>query len=328
MHHNFLATTYTGLGAFAPTPTSASTPTPANQQYDNYSTQLDQGATDCCILFCSCGDDLVGGVDTRCLEENIQQDLSRHKQHHKHNSGTIAALHMERDQQTSSNNDIYDARTKTIFHNYGFVRSGCFADSDIVAVHPAVREDPTKIGFTSTSAFRNSKDQFNEHLSFSVIYLSLSGLVSTLDVECSDEAIFSLLISGFIVLKQRLQTIADAKDSNTVPLAETLRKYRDQITAENMSTQAVEIWRKSQSLLLSLDGPAATDPLAELFHTTQLMPSNHRATAGACNIDVAPRGTNVGDDHDTTPDLQQLQIPSEQFLGWKTAGTQIWARLK
>ena len=65
------------------------------------------------------------------------------------------------------------------------MRYGAVLLEDIVAVHSALKIDPThKSGNLATSAFRNSKDQYNAALSFSIIthHNMLPGQVETLDI--------------------------------------------------------------------------------------------------------------------------------------------------
>ena len=71
-------------------------------------------------------------------------------------------------------------------HNIGFKRYGKFSDLDILAVHPAGKDDPTATGLQGTKGLRQSRDIYSTDLTFSLIIRDSTTTqgFTTRDIEC------------------------------------------------------------------------------------------------------------------------------------------------
>lgn len=234
----------------------------------------------CYLLVCSCGDDLHSGNDPFDSERN--------------------AITINGDNDSGTVKSSRAPKQSSCFDNFGYKRSGRFEDLNILAVHPAKREDPTCTGQFGTDAFRRSHDVYDEELSFSVIYQSMnSDGFSTLDMECDNLELYLLLLRGFHLL--RVEADAKRKDDNSY----------DEYGPKNPHN--FSLWRSTSSIF-NPTGPAVkSDPIYALFE------SNETDTFRLFGGNKKPHG------HEK---VASSTLPPAQFLGWNSAGTQIWARLK
>lgn len=98
--------------------------------------------------------------------------------------------------------------SKWTFHNLTFQRHGQFGDDDVIAVHPATKEDPTKLGSTATDTLRRTRDEYNPALTFSLVIrssISVQGFF-TLDMECESSDSYFLLLRGFILMQEETES--------------------------------------------------------------------------------------------------------------------------
>ena len=190
-----------------------------------------------------------------------------------------------------------DAPQTSLWRNMGFRRSGSLLDTDVVAIHAASREDPTALGMLGTEQLRASADIYKPQLTFSVIVRSTLGFrgrgYTTLDIECEAEETYLLLFHGFRLLH----------DDAAVRQAEGLKTLSAEVRTRLEALAA--LWGSARCLAASL-----VRPLEE-----------HNPVDALFNAKSADLGGSV-----YSPSSKRL--PPAQFLGWKSAGTQIWARLK
>eukprot|EP01034_Spumella_vulgaris_P024118 gene24118-30426_t len=253
---------------------------------------------DYCVAICGCGDDLAAGND-------------RHQE------------------PTININDDEDEARKGVgigkwFHNFGYQRSGMFRELDILAVQAANRDDPTALGETGTESLRRSKDTFNAELTFSVIVRDMHSEAhySCLDIECDTADTYFLLLKGFVLLQNeadRLREIEDPRHSS---------RLNQQIGgAVSLVSEA------SSKVLTSLRVKTATvDPISDLFRAENKIDPLRALHVGGglftashqTHSDHSPQKQG----HEAVPGSPATFLPPARFLGWNSAGTQIWARLR
>lgn len=267
-------------------------------------------------------------------------------------------------------------------YNMGFAYTGSFRDYDILAVHPASKEDPTALGNCGTKDLRDSQDPYNSALSFSVVLKSpLSSLgYITLDLEAEAEETYCLLLQGFRLLldeaniREANHILENEDRSLMTEAAEAFRSTSYTLWKLASGTQADEeasrrvsgdsssvvSGSRSASVFTSRESTAhRSDPVNSLFDNdnSDLV---SRLLRGATTVDdVELRRISTGRKNrksattDASGDLSRSsfastglegesvskqqygyvidtpkQLPPAQFLGWRSAGTQIWARLK
>lgn len=208
------------------------------------------------------------------------------------------------------NESSYEGRSN-LFYNFGFKRNGQFEDTDIVTIHPASKSDPTCPGMNGTEAIRSSRDFCNPMLTFSVVYWRIfsSQGFETLDIECDSEETYFILLRGFYLLK------LEAEERREELLEEKYRKdgnLRDKI----MNVSA--IWKQGKS-----DKKKASDPIEALYDPID---ENDPMSAFFTNVDNISN-SEIEEIEETGNASFRKPLPPAQFLGWNTAGTQIWARL-
>jgi hypothetical protein len=196
----------------------------------------------------------------------------------------------------------------SMWNNIRFRRRGSIQDSNIIAVQPSTRDDPTKPGFIGTHAFRSSRDIYNQALSFSVVSRFALGGVTTLDIECNSEEEYFILLSGFLMLCTEAHFRAEK--------AKKEKKDVESSHNESLSARCADIWKKSQELLFPPEAQKM-DPVDALFYVSSglMLPL-------VMNDTISP------DEAKANEKLKYDLIPPKQFLGWKSAGTQVWARLR
>jgi hypothetical protein len=194
---------------------------------------------------------------------------------------------------------------------FTFRRTGRFRADDIIAVHPAHRQDPTHTGFYGTPTLRSSLDYYVDSLTFSVVVWnsgSLSGFY-TLDIECETQEIYFTLLHGFYLLCQ--EAAAKRAAHMSMSLADKCRARLE---------LAVHVWQGTKAVIASISHQLEhreqeqLDPIELLFQSTD----SRQIFAEAKKEQY----------HNTSNSSPKYGLPPAQFLGWKSAGTQIWARLK
>lgn len=117
--------------------------------------------------YCGCGDNLFRGV--------------REDQYTGRTSISRTNIHLDK--------NCHESIETNRLYNSGFQRKGSISIIDILAIQPAHQPDPTHLGEIATENFRGSLDEFNPHLSFSIVIKSLFSLhgFKTLDIECDNE---------------------------------------------------------------------------------------------------------------------------------------------
>lgn len=246
-------------------------------------------------LVCGCGDDLVAGNDGR--QEGVTNVIGE------------------------DNQDNYVGFGR-YFYNFGFTRNGTFRDLDIISVHPSTREDPTAMGQLGTDALRNSKEVYSPELTFSVVYRdnNVAG-VHTLDVECASLESYFTLLKGFKLLQEEADS-RRGEDGIQVKFRENMKSLES-------------LWLNAKNAIKSMQ--KKPDPVAELYApNTKIDPFRAvRVGGGLMSNDVLRKHLSSpmkspmkSPDASFRPTNQPRSLPVAQFLGWKSAGTQIWARLK
>ena len=167
-------------------------------------------------------------------------------------------------------------------------------------MHPASCEDPTCKGSRGTEALRGSKDPHNSALTFSVVYrvrrLGRLVGVETLDLECESESQYFMLLRGFTLLIKKPSDESEPSSLSSLTLAsEAVRRLERSWTYKKVVPPAAD---------------RADDPVTKLYESSG-------------NFDPWKlAGIAVLQEQELGPTL-----PPERFLGWTSAGTQIWARL-
>lgn len=130
-----------------------------------YANTGDDNGFDCCFSVCGCGDDILTGNDSRPTNSHYKKTPTKAPAH----SGCQAPPGA-----TPRGINIEDCCTgllsRALSTNWGYQYRGVIPEHDIIAVHPAVMEDPTKVGYYGTEGLRESKDVFNANFTFSVVY--------------------------------------------------------------------------------------------------------------------------------------------------------------
>lgn len=127
---------------------------------------------------------------------------------------------------------------------------------------------------------------------------------TTLDLECDSEETFLLLYHGLRLLHN------DA----AVRAAASIQPLSAQFAANIHAATA--LWGKSRMLLSSWVRPITQEdnPVESLF--------NGHSSSGRT------QATSQDGAESSLKDKPSHHLPPAQFLGWRSAGTQIWARLK
>ena len=264
---------------------------------------MGQWTMDSLVRYCGCGDGLYGGVSAQ----------------------RGAGL-------GNGQNSLY---------NTGFERKGSLRIIDIIAVHPAAAEDPLRAGYNATQNFRESLDEFNPALSFSVVLngTTFGSSVRTLDLECDSEKTFFTLLGGFILLRRAVATAERVQHrlQNESASLQRLRKgpypsvpvaaqRKDTGESSRLSPQKIAAGMKSilptpRSHGIEGFSDGASDPIGKMFYPERSFDPIELSAEGeeVRGMESFMRGADKKDNG--------LQPPA-QFLGWNTKGTQIWARLR
>lgn len=220
----------------------------------------------------------------------------------------------------------YSNRTWTEF--FGFYNRGTFRDVDVIAVHRASKPDPTQQGMIGTENIRNSLDACNASLTFTVIYRSSVAVTGyqMLDIECADVPTYFLLLRGFKL------TIAEAASRQTleenVAISEVLKRKWEQVHSLWSDVQGSMSSKSNRSL-------PSDDPITALFQTPSADIVSQVLSAGTSPTGVLSSTVSAFNERHSPKKVCQSPLkesrsplPLAQFLGWKSAGTQVWARLK
>jgi hypothetical protein len=234
--------------------------------------------------------------------------------------------------------------------NFGYRYNGSFSNIDILAIHKANKEDPTAPGMFGTEELRRSYDIFNKELTFSIISKDLTinnGLegYSSLDIECFNEEDYFLLLRGFIALLeenlQERERIQGGKDDE-----EAERKERN--NGKDSKLQGAQLWAKegvgmisnyykrTREAVLSFHNGSSkksqNDPLSALFAPSYTIDPFRAFRVGGGLLMKSPnKDANLYASLSSSASAtaaHTYRLPVAQFLGWNSAGTQIWARLK
>ncbi len=218
------------------------------------------------------------------------------------------------------------------YSNLGYHRYGKFSFMDIIAIHPATREDPTNPGMYGTSSLRDSSDAFNEAITLSIIIKSryfLQGFTS-IDIECDSLELYYLLLRGFSLLKSEADSQRDKDASNQQGAMEVLQY----------------LWKSTNKLVFtnhySESNSQNADPITSLFDPNFKFdrvsaikfalgkPSGSMMSNKLSGKDrQATIASNINSPNASCSKYNSVNyLPPAQFLGWNSAGTQIWARLK
>jgi hypothetical protein len=191
-------------------------------------------------------------------------------------------------------------------------------------VHPANKVDPTDRSMTGTAALRKSySDDFNVELTFSLILNSFTSFMTTFDIECDTFETYHCLLQGFELLveqsKQRRMDMNIEYKRNFDKLSKVWNQ-----TVNFSSKKAIE----KKNPINSLFAPANNMDLLRAV----------RVGSGVFSWKLFNSNKNSASPQIGTPNFLSLQAslgssatlppPPHRFLGWHSAGTQIWARLK
>lgn len=197
--------------------------------------------------------------------------------------------------------------SKGWFH--GFQTKGVFKNADILSVHRASAEDPTASGQLGTETLRASKDPFNAGTTFSVVFrrrvLGRAVGVATLDIECATEEEYWLLVHGFSLMKAKCDKAAAAE-------AETAATEQLPAFATDALKQVEALWTTGRAFVAAKAQKEPEDPVMKLFEPSSLDPWR-MLWLGSRGAGGLGKGA--------------MRLPPSRFLGWASAGTQIWARL-
>lgn len=213
--------------------------------------------------------------------------------------------------------------------SFGLSNTGSFSESNILRIHPAKYEDPTAIGMYGTHNLRNSLDSYNEDYSFSIV-LQQPGRREqyyTIDVECESFELYIVLLRGFMIMYDRARH-------------ERMRENANLIESSLFHSYDCDyhIWKNSpptsdpvQSLFQPRGHKCKYDPLASMFTqpTSPPPPATVPTSEGEQPDNQGATSSELPLHSHMLPQVYSVNdIPPAQFLGWKAAGTQIWARLK
>ena len=183
-------------------------------------------------------------------------------------------------------------------------------------IQPATKEDPNYLGMKGTINLRESNDIYNEMLTFSILYQNIFNKngYNTLDIECDTDLNYFILIHGFYLLyKDNLLKIKqinkeiNEKNQKKLSLYENIEWFRNQLFINNQNSMK---YIKSDNPIDALYDPIINNTnIFDIFHMTTFKTYNNNNQTNNSHKDLTTK------------------LPIAQFLGWKTAGTQIWARL-
>ena len=168
---------------------------------------------------------------------------------------------------------------------------------------------------------RKSLDIYNESLTFSLVIWNARSMhgYDTIDLECDSFETYAILLHGFYLMS--VESAAKRKAESNMTISDKLRV--------NLQSVAL-IWFATKSTVISLVQTDSQKEIEPLDPIEQLF---------------KPAATSIFDAQEYTFDaivkrmlrkktstkelkLSMKTLPPAQFLGWTSAGTQIWARLK
>lgn len=237
--------------------------------------------------YCGCGDNLFRGV--------------KEDQYTGRTSISRANIHLDSYYQESIEaNKLY---------NSGFKRKGSISIIDIIAIQPAHQPDPTHLGEIATTNFRGSLDEFNPHLSFSIVIKSLFSIhgVKTLDIECDNEETYITLLSGLLLLvHSTLKNKVELKKQKSEVIKRVTSEFQKVIVQS--PRRMLSTMKSTLYSSVGIKNITNEDPFEKMF-----FPDLEKGETSISIINFV-KENNLS--------------PPAQFLGWNTKGTQIWARLK
>jgi hypothetical protein len=237
---------------------------------------------------------------------------------HKYTLCSVGSSNIGHDSLESSAESDFSTNSRSTWRSYFyFKRTGTFQVDDIIGVHPAHRRDPTSNEFYGTGALRASLDYFVESLTFSVVVWTSQNFSGyyTLDIECENAESYFILLHGFYLLSQEAAVKRTAEANKS--MSERCRAKLDMLANMWQTTRSTvtTIYRQLEQEREKLD------PIEQLFQSTDTR-RIFREEKNSQAQDLQDRST-----QNSAP-APRYGLPPAQFLGWKSAGTQIWARLK
>ena len=196
-----------------------------------------------------------------------------------------------------------------------------------------------------TDSLRKSKDPYNQELSFSVVIRDLTNTqgFTTLDIECETMDAYFFLLKGFSLLqpygrdmtprgsrnknkKETYSVVAELwlgvkrQFSKTTRVRDPIESLFDQnITIDPLRAMRVDGGR---GLLNEVGGGMTALVLRE---SPSKSPHSAKERTG---LTTTTKGLTAGSDGKPYIHAPLARVPPARFLGWTSAGTQIWARLK
>jgi len=258
---------------------------------------------------------------------------------------TIAWAPAERGAKTGSSSSTSAAATSTNgkgqrahgwLHYLGYQRHGHLVDLDITAVLAATAPDPAARPLTTggppltgSASLRASADKHVPGKSFSV-RVARHWLPSvrgpwTLDVECETAETYDLLFRGFqLLLARNVEEAARRRDEEVAAGGKDGQGRKGGAGQDGRSGTA-HVARPADPVTALYAAPARglRGAAAAAWRHARPFPSRAPAAAAAATA-AGPHAQ-----HPLSPDSTPLAaVPPAQFLGWHSAGTQIWARLR
>lgn len=148
-------------------------------------------------------------------------------------------------------------------------------------------------------------------------------VVRLLDIECSDDETYFCLFNGFSLLARQNKRLADESSA-----AEPLPVSNDNITPSDIVAGLADLDEGPGPQATMVHTPPPATPMSpSLEHEEAESPESLFSSPSRWRWKKTPGSVHTIGNASEPIDNPQARLPPE-FLGWRSAGTQIWARLR
>lgn len=145
--------------------------------------------------------------------------------------------------------------------------------------------------------------------------VKMKRVVRLLDIECSDDNTYYRLLNGFTTVQKRNKLLAEQ-------LAAPQESSSD-VGHSEAPTEAFD--SPNRHLQTSRSNHTPTQPSRKQVLVEAESPASLFASPPRWMWDKSPSSLNCSDDQAA---IRSCMVLPPEFLGWKSAGTQVWARLR